>query len=146
MKEDLILLTYDRYEVEVKEDVHMYILRLTIHNVQMSDAGAYKLIVSNQYGELNASVSLIVNRESKPHYYIYYTRYISWSNRIRCHGILHHVIYNYVLIITFYDLRNFFKCVILYLSDYFLYYIHKFILSEICQGTQKFFLIYNCHL
>ncbi len=58
-------MTYGRYEVEIKEDVHMYIIRLTINQVEMSDAGSYKLTVNNAYGQLNATVSLIVNRESR---------------------------------------------------------------------------------
>ena len=65
IKEDLLIMNAEgRYTINVKEDVHMYVVTLIIHKVTQEDAGSYKFTVRNNYGELTASASLLVNSKS----------------------------------------------------------------------------------
>ena len=50
-----------RYEVVLTQVEQTYITSLTIHQVEPVEGGNYKLRVANKFGELNATMSLIVN-------------------------------------------------------------------------------------
>ena len=44
-----------------QQEVDVYYITLTLTEIQSMDAGIYKLLVVNQFGEVTIEVSLIVN-------------------------------------------------------------------------------------
>jgi hypothetical protein len=62
MKEDKVIVdTEHRYEVRLlHQPVRMYTSTMAIHQVELGDAGNYRVIIKNKYGETTANVSLVV--------------------------------------------------------------------------------------
>jgi hypothetical protein len=54
-----------RYEIVLSESEQTYTTTLTILTTQLSDAGKYTLFVRNDYGEVKATVSLMVKGQSR---------------------------------------------------------------------------------
>ena len=59
-KDEIIIESSEHYEVELKQEANTYFTCLTVHNVQLSDAGKYKLQAKNELGETKAVVSMVV--------------------------------------------------------------------------------------
>ena len=53
-----------RYEVDLTQKDQTYVTQLTVHDVTPEDAGSYRVVAANDFGELNMSVSLIVKGKS----------------------------------------------------------------------------------
>jgi hypothetical protein len=50
----------NRFTVDTQQTVDAYITLLTIRDVEVSDAGKYKIVAKNEVGEVTMTVSLIV--------------------------------------------------------------------------------------
>ena len=62
MKEDKVIQDVEhRYEVHLlHQPVKLYTSTLAIHQVELGDAGKYRVIIKNKFGETTANISLVV--------------------------------------------------------------------------------------
>jgi hypothetical protein len=56
----VIIESTGHYEIEIKQEVNNFYTCLTIRNVELTDAGKYKVFAKNELGETTTVVSMIV--------------------------------------------------------------------------------------
>ena len=59
-----------------EQETDVYYITLTLSNVQSTDAGIYRLVIVNQFGEVTVEISLVVNGKLQFFVRLYITLYM----------------------------------------------------------------------